>query len=326
MEADIPEGCEGVLHISDLHFGTDHGYSRRPQDSTYFRRNLLEKVTESLPCRPACVVVSGDLTTKGQGDGLRSARLFLEELAERLGLPKHCIVIAPGNHDILIDDPELTRDFSNELPFRELLALFYGEKVDIERVHDLRDPHGRHYIIGVLNSSRPRHRTNMDYGYVGRDRSAPVFRSMSALAQRPRQAAWVAVTLHHHVLPGQHVEIPEEERPVSLCLDAGELLTLAQESGVSTILHGHQHLPFAASVTRLAEYTSAGVVRPKRSAIHVLASGSSGVEAGRIPGEIGLNTFSIYRPFNAKGRVKVACYAYRDVRDVERVWELTLRN
>lgn len=324
IEVDSPDGHDGVLHISDLHFGDDHGHPL-VSSGPFNRPTLMTRLLSALPKRPACVVVSGDLTTQGNDAGLRSARLFLEDLASQLEIPRECIVIAPGNHDILIDDEELTRDFSNEQPFRDLLNLFYGQGTPIERVQDIRDPQGRHYVIGVLNSSRPRHKSTMDYGYVGRDRSEPVFNSVGQVLARSREAAWGAMVMHHHVLPAQLVEVPEEghKRPVSLCLDAGELLSLAQSTGVSTILHGHQHLPFSATVARRAEFSERGAVLHPDGAVSVLASGSAGVKQARIPAELGLNTFSVYEPFETQG-VLATCHAFGPAREAHELWSLVL--
>lgn len=324
IDCSVPKGHAGVLHLSDLHFGSDHGFKNGPSPD-YFQISLLDRIVGSLASPPACVVVSGDLTTRAEDAGLRAARVFLEQLAEKLSIPRDAIVLVPGNHDIPIDDPELTRDYANELAFRETLQLFYGEHRELERIHDIRDAEGRHLIIGVLNSSRPRHRENMDYGYVGRDRSGPLFASMKAVAARPRRPVWSAVALHHHLVPAQLVEIPEDDhkRPISLCLDAGELVSLAQTNGVQTLLHGHQHLPFVASISRIAEFSADGATHPPRRNVHVLASGSTGVKRERIPGELGLNTFSLYRPFDRRG-TKATTFAFSDSRNVHEVWTMSL--
>ncbi len=324
VDAEVDGDREGILHLSDLHFGGDHGYTVHPGHVTTVT-TLLDRIENGLPGSPACVVVSGDLTTRGDPIGLVSGRLFIQELAARLGLPRQAVVVAPGNHDILIEDPEVTRDFRNEQLFRDQMQLFYGVETPNERVHDIRDASGRHYVIGVLNSSRPRRKETMDYGYVGSDRSAPVFRTIKAVSARPRGAVWSAVVMHHHVLSAPIVEEPERGRPVSLALDAGELVSLAQRHGVSAILHGHQHLPFVGEVRRWAEFTTEGPQTGNWAKVCVLGAGSAGAAqmGERIPQEIAANSLSYYRPF-AEGGLDVTCVSYLPHRAPQTVWHFRI--
>ena len=316
-------GQVGVLHISDLHFGADHGYRTHPSPVNP-PPSLAQKIAESLTTRPACVVVSGDLTTRGEHAGFLSARAFLGELIKILDVEKNAVVILPGNHDILIDDPELTRDFSNEQDFRDQLLAHYENPTELERVHDIRDADGRHYVIGALNSSRPRHKQTMDYGYVGIDRSAPVFETVRICADLARSPVWSAVALHHHVLPGPHVEEPDTGRPVSMTLDAGEIVSLAQTHRADALLHGHQHIPFVGKVARLAEFTLDGATdRTPAHTVTVLGAGSAGVSRPRIPESVSVNTFSLYSPFE-KGGTSVECFGYLQHRNVHRLWRVVV--
>lgn len=318
------DGQSGILHISDLHFGSDHGYLRRI-GPTNAPEPLAKKIAAGLSVRPACVVVSGDLTTRGEADGFLSARMFIETLTNLLDVHRNAVVVIPGNHDILIDDPTVTRDFRNEQAFRDLLQIFYGVPTELERVHDIRDTDGRHYIIGALNSSRPRHKKTMDYGYVGIDRSAPVFKTVRICADLARSATWTAIALHHHVLPGSHVEEPDHERPVSMTLDAGEIVSLAHSERVDAVLHGHQHIPFIGQVARVAEFTLDGATENNPVApVTVLGAGSAGVTRPRIPDTVGLNTFSVYRPFDVASTTTVECFGYLEQRNVHQLWCLTI--
>lgn len=322
VEASGKPGQSGILHISDLHFGSDHGYKSNG-DSIGIEKSLLDRIVGGLEFEPVCLVVSGDLTTRGQADGLTSARIFIEKLAERLDLDRNAVVIAPGNHDIPIDDPEVTRDFSNEQPFRDLLQLFYGSELPNERIHDIRDSSGHHLVIGVVNSSRPRRRESMNYGYVGEDRSGPVLKSIRKIAAHPASRSWSALVMHHHVVPAPMFEEPERDRPVSLSLDAGELVSLAQENEVDAILHGHQHLPFVAGITRYAECAPSGVEVRRAQRVLVLGAGSTGVATGdRLPEELNLNSYSTYRPFHqGSNEVHVRCVGFNRKIEPKSLWE-----
>lgn len=323
IEAEVESTSGVVVHISDLHFGSDHGYPT--QSATTVQFSLLDRILRSVPSKPACLVVSGDLTTKGDYQGLIQGRQFVEKLRDAFGLPTNAVVIAPGNHDILISETELTRDFSNEQPFRDLTALFYGRAVPNERIHDIRDAKGRHFILGVLNSSRPRHLKTMDYGYVGIDRSEPVFESLGKLRLRPRDPVWAAVVLHHHILSAAMVEEPERERPVSMTLDAGELVALAHKHGVNAMLHGHQHMPFVGQVQRLAEFSSDGATPLKCAPVRVLGAGSAGarVDDNRIPQEVNANSVSYYEPFGEEGFI-ATCVEYLARRNPRVAWSIAL--
>ena len=70
-----------LVHLSDLHFGRTDPAVIEP---------LLASVHAQ---RPACVVVSGDLTQRAKPDEFRQARAFLGRLPE----PQ---VVVPGNHDV----------------------------------------------------------------------------------------------------------------------------------------------------------------------------------------------------------------------------------
>ena len=323
----IGEPCmsegSGVLHISDLHFGSDHGFHQGGS----VRRDtepLIRGLRSALPAPPAVVIVSGDLTTRGDSQGLVSARLFLENLAEALGLPKNAIVIAPGNHDILVDDPNQTRTFENEQLFRDMVHLFYGVPIELERVHCIRGGDGILYLVGVVNSSRPRSRDTIDYGFVGRDRSEPVLRTLGDLQRaHSQESQWRCLVLHHHVLPAPLFESPEDDRPVSLTLDAGELVSLAQRFDVDAILHGHQHLPFIGQVGRLAEcgfdQSEPRICPP----LLVLGAGSTGARVERLPDELRNNSFGHYQP-TRDSKLAISVFEFNQALKPLVRWQLTV--
>lgn len=323
FEPDTAGIGRGLLHISDLHFGGDFAFA---SDGEFYYRDPLEKrIAAALPCRPAGVVVSGDLTTRGDNDGLVSARRFLERLAELLDLPRDRFVIAPGNHDILVEDPTVTRDFENEQHFRTQMFEFYGERSDLERIHQFRGEDGISYVIAALNSSRPRDRATMDYGYVGRDRSGPILKAAAELRDSVDGSTFLAVVLHHHILPGQQIEYAVPGRPVSLAIDAGELVGIASDLGYDAILHGHEHVPFVGKTSRIAEFGGysrrhLGVDHP----ILVLASGSTSARVERLTDEMRFNTFSYYEVGRSDLRVQLYQYTRKVDPQVSPQWDFTL--
>lgn len=71
-----------VLHLSDVHFGSEHARARAA---------TILRVIETL--RPDLVVVSGDLTQRARTAEFAEARAFLEAIR----VPR---VVVPGNHDV----------------------------------------------------------------------------------------------------------------------------------------------------------------------------------------------------------------------------------
>jgi len=147
--------------------------------------------------------------------------------------------------------------------------------------------------------------------------------SYEAWASRPRLKAWTAVALHHHVVPASTTEEPEIERPISLTLDAGELVSLAQAHKVSALIHGHQHLPFIGRISRTAEVTSGGASCTRKASVTILGGGSLGVSNERIPDELSVNTWSFYDPFALRG-LRAKCFGFRQNRDLHEIWNVRL--
>jgi 3',5'-cyclic AMP phosphodiesterase CpdA len=99
------------------------------------------------------------------------------------------------------------------------------------------------------------------------------------------------VVLHHHLVPIQPVEQPGDKpkRPVSVTLDAAELLREMQAAGVSLVMHGHQHRPDAVKVARYrSESESKGF---EGEDMYVFAAGSAG--SRELPRHV-RNTYSLF--------------------------------
>ena len=301
--------CQGdtILHISDLHFGAHHGY---PYETEAVPRDpkLLDVLTEGIEecgVNIGVVVVSGDLTSRGDSDHLIKAANFIEELLDRLGLEKNHLVVVPGNHDIWIEDEETaTRDYDHEEPYREFLR----SRLNTDELRQLRSYNlSSNWKLSFcgLNSIRPREDRDMHLGYVGSDRSEPVLNAIAdetPLRNNSESNHITFAVLHHHVLPTEQVMTPGERGEVSITLDAGQLIQQFKQAGVDIILHGHRHIPFVGSTDRLlSEESSDGLDKP----IYVFGSGSTGVSVEHLPDENRNNTFSLYTPQDATLRVQV---------------------
>ena len=83
--------------------------------------------------------------------------------------------------------------------------------------------------------------------------------------------------------------------PVSVTLDAGNLIADFQRASVHVALHGHQHVPFLATVARPRWVGLEGWDGYKRP-LTLIGGGSAGADLVRLDDEMHDNTFGIYRP------------------------------
>jgi predicted MPP superfamily phosphohydrolase len=297
-----PTRGEAILHISDLHFGESHGFPiartkpGRGLDSQALWEIISTRIKRDLATRIGVLVVSGDLISKGKGEAYADARDFLERLLAELGLDKsHCILI-PGNHDMwTLGTDHPTRDYAHERPYRDFLeAFFKAEFRSLERVRRYKTPSGRDLIFIELNSARIRSDQLKDYGYVARHRYERLLTFIADSLKEDKNATAPVFfgVLHHHVMPVTSVEIPDEKRPVSLCLDAGELIDEFQSFGVHFVLHGHQHAPFVGTASRLPWGFKDGNYLQRQ--LYVIGCGSSGGKREVLPRNFESNTFGIY--------------------------------
>ena len=302
----IAPGRSCILHLSDLHFGSDYGFKMQgetlPLGDT--RRTLTESLVADverlgLQNDIAAIVVSGDFMSKGDwNDRTRGTALAeFEALRNELGLRKDQVIAVPGNHDIVrypddrqIDVAEIAvgnqTNYQHEREFRtfvdELVDRSWRETLNYVRRIQL---DGVDLLLCVMNSCTITATRWTEYGFVGRN-------GLDALRQLARERVtrptFRFLALHHHLLPVADVEAPQS-RGVTLALDASEILYEAQKAGVHVILHGHQHKP------KIAMYQDVPLMQelPGRP-IHVVANGSAGAKNSRLPpGE--RNTYCLFR-------------------------------
>lgn len=86
-----------LLHISDLHARVDNA-----DDQRLLVREMLDDMARLQDERPVDIVIfTGDLTFSGKDAEFELAReLLLAPIADRLGIDRSRIVLAPGNHDV----------------------------------------------------------------------------------------------------------------------------------------------------------------------------------------------------------------------------------
>jgi predicted MPP superfamily phosphohydrolase len=308
-----------ILHLSDCHFGDFFGFPLEAPRHGFEQSRLIDRVLEGIDAagtQIGTVIVSGDLTTRGDANALdRDAIPFLENLLERLHLDKTQILIVPGNHDIYLVPGERTptREYLHEKPFRGFLRNFYGADIQEIEFHKLlhTDDGDWHFSIVGFNSIQLRDQESLEYeyGFVGHRSKRWLDRLVKTNEGRDKRRLFeehvlnIAV-LHHHLVPVEPVSVPTKERPISVTLDAGRLIAELQESAIHVVLHGHQHLPFVGTVGR-ARTSAAGLWLGYDEPITVLGAGSAGAAVAWLPNELRENTYGIYTPDHDRLHVRI---------------------
>ena len=284
-----------IVHLSDVHLGSDHAFVR-PGEKTASgprgtslspSRTLTQAVAADLNSagiEPGFIVITGDIVTRNRWDPRRCAKDFITDLCADLNVPVEHAVALPGNHDFFRGDEE-PKDFSgtnyqHEDSFRLFLSSVWRFEADapLERVFRLQfDALDCSVLLGCLNSARWTTVPGFaEFGFVGRDRMEAVVRMLNAVPGPTLRF----LALHHHLVTvGSSEWIPEtgDPKPVSVTLDAGHVLDMALGAGVSAILHGHQHTPAVAKISRRRILRTgdamAGELTPD---VHILAGGTAG--------------------------------------------------
>lgn len=153
-----------VIHLSDLHFGTES-----PPVLAALKRQISQ-------LSPDVVVISGDLTQRARKREFLAARQFIAALDAA-----NCeVILVPGNHDIPLFNP-IARLF---WPFKRYRKAFGSTGVKLSKVGKLR-------FITVNSVRRERHAS----GYITAQRGREV-----AEHGRHGQAGEVTIVVTHHPL------------------------------------------------------------------------------------------------------------------------------
>lgn len=120
-----------ILHITDIHTGKGELLSedRKVDIPGSERQKQLGRLAEylrALPNLPDFVVVSGDITIRGDRGGLEIFRDWLTDMSKQRVLPgPERIFIAPGNHDVVRQSRQSEDPNNRFKSFWELLCTTY---------------------------------------------------------------------------------------------------------------------------------------------------------------------------------------------------------
>ena len=286
----VPVASDFVVHLSDLHFGTDYGFpaGRQPGAETLIAR-LQQDLRNLCSGTIGLVVVSGDLTTKADANALAIEALdFLNALHSELRVPKEAILVVPGNHDFRLAEYRPT-DFSHERPFNLMLREFYGNYDPDDRLRRFAFPSGHRVEFLLINSVRLRKIEEANYGYVewslyeGRLREAPKAPDVTRVA-----------VLHHHLISMPREELYDNDYKhagISTTLDSGTVIEGLQAHGFRLALHGHQHVPGIASISRgIINENNAAMPQPD---LTLLSAGSAGAKIERLTYSMRDNSYNL---------------------------------
>jgi predicted phosphodiesterase len=265
-----------ILHLSDLHFGADHGLKPAAQ-AVDLAQAVSVAVQNDLAgdTRLDALVLSGDFFSAGASDNLPDATEGLKRLQESLGVSSDAVFCVPGNHDVSRGKSEKEK-------------LFFFDQL-LQNLHGVRSPSDAYPVVRViapaLNAGGPRAKKPLaivllnschvegerfsGIGLVGDQQHLALEPKLKAAGVTPKTHLIIAV-LHHHLLPIVKLEVDSDEPfKASLTADASEVLRQLTKLGTSVVLHGHQHVP------AILEYRN-HLDAPDPPSLFVCAAGSCG--------------------------------------------------
>ncbi|CAK2593618.1 3',5'-cyclic AMP phosphodiesterase CpdA [Vibrio crassostreae] len=283
---------KSILHLSDLHFGLDHGFVvsdkvlERGTAKTLSDCILTDLKRVKANKDIAAIIITGDFTTRSDwSDSTKNLIISeLHSIASGLGVDKSNIITLPGNHDMKrypsdsnIDENKLAGNtqvtYEHERDYRlfseELTGKHWKSQLDYNIIVSLGDVD---LFLSIMNSCRVTSSKLTEYGYVG-SLGLDILDDLANLNMS--KPTYKMMALHHHLVPISQVEMPNRNA-ISLTLDAVELLDKAANVGIHMALHGHQH------ENRIAQYHSFSLANEDpKSPILIVSGGSTGVSRER---------------------------------------------
>ncbi len=238
-------------------------------------------------------------------DARSDALSILKNLCSRLGIPRERIFVVPGNHDYEWYSPDLhgaiarralankkaddsAVTFDHVIHFQKFVEELCG--AGAARTGSVCPLELPHYTLklGLLDSCRITPTLFHEYGYLS---NAQIKEVMRGFQTAPAKREVRAIILHHHVNSIIPTEAPAMELDVSVTLDAARLIDRALATGISFILHGHQHYPCISKINK-THPDKAAVQQLAKNDIYVISAGSVGVKRDR-RAEEAPNTYSL---------------------------------
>jgi predicted phosphodiesterase len=296
-----------ILHLSDLHFGADFGFPFKREGDRHPISEMLRRGLKDFKEEIGMVIVSGDLTTKGNTDELQGLALrFLNDLVSQIGLDKEFVAIVPGNHDYKLDHWK-PQNYEHQLPFSNFMKLFYGPSpFQVPSMRRFRLPDGRTLQLLMMDSVKLRSKELSNYGFIEWE----AYEDLLDATGREEGILRIAV-VHHHLVPAPREEWVDPEYPragLSFTLDSGAVVEGLQAHGFRIVLHGHQHVPGVVKIARGSMQNCGSDLVGLDRELFVVAGGSAGAGPGRLTDAMRDNCFNILHL--GSDAISVECQRY----------------
>lgn len=239
-----------ILVLSDVHYGKSWNKDFMPPNSVArmtfsnaisMRDNLVEVISRQ---KIDCIFVAGDLTSTGKPQDFELCKKVLEDISDKLHVPKNAVFLTYGNHDCdwkisKLGDEHEPADRCYDViagsvgPIIMGAAGMDGGPVPGCAVHEIDK-----MILFVLNSGyHSTHWQNYQHGRLGEGQLAWF---KGKLADFQNSEKWKVLLLHHHPF---NYTYPSPIDDISCLEEGAELVELAGKNGVHFICHGHRHQP-----------------------------------------------------------------------------------
>ena len=97
----MPTSPQVILHLTDLHFGSDRDINDQNLRAASQRTPLATLAELPAGWRPTIICLSGDIGWQGTEADYKLAKAWLDELLAGCGLDYTRVLVAAGNHDII---------------------------------------------------------------------------------------------------------------------------------------------------------------------------------------------------------------------------------
>ncbi|OCH58391.1 metallophosphoesterase [Aliivibrio fischeri] len=197
-----------IIHLSDLHFGDAQAPFNEVELSEALSNYIIEHTTDPI------VILSGDITVRGQSSGYSMASTFVENLINMGRVNRNCLCFCPGNHDIVNNSFEAFDRFVYGARRDNVLA-FNNASYNVLEIQGV--------VFVMLNSS---FHLNHQYGLVDNT----LFNlDLSSYAENKK-----ILVFHHHILN-------QFNGDTSAIRNSYKLVQFIENKEFCLALHGHQH-------------------------------------------------------------------------------------
>lgn len=284
---------DSLLWLSDPHF-TKAGFHGYPLEDTHPTEKTLAQTIQSAYFEKssdniASLLISGDLTWKGDKEEFELAADFIDHLNSLNNLDKSWLSICPGNHDLsFYEGADKTNSEIIDRNYQESRAAysdFYAKYFDVKPNESMSS--GRRLLLNgsipveivLLNSVTLQQTkgTFQGHGYIGEDQLEAVEREMGFSDDKPRNVTRICV-MHHHLMPVSLTQEAYHDAKYSTVLDAERLSRWLTKHKFDFLLHGHMHQNFNCTIERaICTHKPADKEKNPTNKLNVLSLGSSGV-------------------------------------------------